>query len=67
MISIKVNSAETRIDENQSLSEVLTQLEIASNGIAVAINETIINKSNWESTLLNSQDDVLIIKATQGG
>lgn len=36
-------------------------------GIAVAVNSCVIPKSNWEEHFLNSKDEVLIIKATQGG
>ncbi len=37
------------------------------NGIAVAINNTVIPKSNWNSHLLQETDEILIISATQGG
>ncbi|MCK9402515.1 MAG: sulfur carrier protein ThiS [Chitinophagaceae bacterium] len=36
-------------------------------GIAVAVNGHVIPKINWHTHLLNSNDDVLLIKATQGG
>ena len=37
------------------------------NGIAVAINNTVIPKSNWNSHILQETDEILIISATQGG
>ncbi len=37
------------------------------NGIAVAINNIVIPKSNWNSHLLQETDEILIISATQGG
>ena len=36
-------------------------------GIAVAVNEAVIPKPNWQSTPLNNGDKVLVIIATQGG
>ncbi|MEY8761562.1 sulfur carrier protein ThiS [Chryseobacterium tongliaoense] len=36
-------------------------------GIAVALNNRIIPISSWPDTLLQDQDSVLIITATQGG
>ncbi|WP_417357305.1 sulfur carrier protein ThiS [Flavobacterium sp.] len=36
-------------------------------GIAVAINNTVIPKTNWDSFLLNPSHQILIISATQGG
>ena len=36
-------------------------------GIAVAVNGEVIPKTNWSTHLLNNNDEVLLIKATQGG
>jgi len=36
-------------------------------GIAVAINNTVIPKSNWNDQPLSHSDEILIISATQGG
>ena len=36
-------------------------------GIAVAINNNVIPKSEWETKIISQNDTVLIIKATQGG
>ncbi|MEE1898576.1 sulfur carrier protein ThiS [Flavobacterium rakeshii] len=36
-------------------------------GIAVAINNTVIPKTNWDSFLLQPSHQILIISATQGG
>jgi sulfur carrier protein len=48
----------------QLLDDMLQQRQ---KGIAVAINKTVIPKNEWDSTYLKPQDEVLIIKATQGG
>ena len=61
---------------NQSYQiEVKTSIQIALNswigekqkGIAVAVNETIVPKAQWNSYELQHNDKVLVIKATQGG
>lgn len=67
MIQFKVNSEPCQCNEGSSLLTVLNQLHIETNGIAVAINQEIVNKNNWDNHLVVSQDDILIIKATQGG
>jgi len=36
-------------------------------GIAVAVNDIVIPKAQWESYQLQQNDAVLVIKATQGG
>jgi sulfur carrier protein len=36
-------------------------------GLAVAINQSIIPRNAWESRLLEENDSITIIQATQGG
>ncbi len=38
-----------------------------TNGIALAVNEKVIPKTEWNNFQLNDNDKILIIKATQGG
>ena len=67
MITVKVNNLSKEISENSSVEQLLQQLSQPEHGIAVAINQQIISKSNWNKHFLNQGDDVLIIQATQGG
>jgi sulfur carrier protein len=39
----------------------------AKSGIAVAVNQSVISKSNWATTTLEESSKILIIQATQGG
>lgn len=48
----------------QMLTVVLNQLP---KGLAVAINQTIVPKTDWGNHLLNPGDQIILIKATQGG
>lgn len=36
-------------------------------GIAVALNQSVIPKSEWEQTPIKENDNILVITATQGG
>jgi len=67
MINIKVNSKDHQFQSSNSLEVILKALDISVNGIAVAVNQDIISKSDWNLKTLNEGDEVLIIKATQGG
>ena len=69
MIAITVNNEPLSIEENTSLENlVLLKLQpTLQNGIAVALNEKVIQKIDWNKTILKNQDKILIIKATQGG
>ena len=66
-MNISVNNSQKDISENTSIEALINLLDHTPNGIAVAINEEIILKRNWNSSFLKENDDVLIIQATQGG
>lgn len=42
-------------------------LHISAGGMAIAVNQSIVSKSNWASYVLEAGDQVMLIKATQGG
>ncbi len=67
MITVLVNESQVEIDEKASIHQLLQKLNTPVNGIAIAINDRIISNSKWDTTNLNPNDKVLIIKATQGG
>lgn len=67
MITIKVNEKQHQFKESISLQDVLERLKVTQNGIAVAINQNIISKTDWDITQLSNNDNILIITATQGG
>lgn len=67
MISIWVNEQSVETAEGSTILQLLDQLNSPKTGVAVAIQNAIISKSLWDSTTLSSDDNVLIIQATQGG
>ena len=67
MITINVNNQSKQISENNSVTQLLHQLSQPEHGIAVAINQQIITKKDWNSKKISDNDDILIIQATQGG
>lgn len=66
-MNIRVNNIQKEISETATVQDLLTALNHTQNGIAVAINETIVPKDDWEQKTLNENDAILIIQATQGG
>jgi sulfur carrier protein len=48
----------------QLLDEVVGEKQ---KGIAVAINNTVVPKATWAQQLIQTNDNIIIIKATQGG
>lgn len=67
MITVNVNNQEHSVKNNCSLHELLKQLNISEHGIAVASQNSVIPKTNWKNYHLSNQENILIIKATQGG
>ena len=67
MITVNVNNQNHSFKEPVKLQELLEQLNIQASGIAIAINNEIISKPQWEYTLVEEGSNVLVIRATQGG
>ncbi|NJK83890.1 MAG: sulfur carrier protein ThiS [Saprospiraceae bacterium] len=67
-MQIKVNDQSYEVQVPFSIENLLAQLEKSSvTGIAIAINDEVIPKNEWNSHFLKEQDDILIVTATQGG
>jgi sulfur carrier protein len=68
-MELKINNQTKQFSLDSLTVQALLDIEIPEKqtGIALAINNTIIPKSDWNSHLLNPTDDILIISATQGG
>ena len=67
MVTVLVNENPIEIEENATLSQLLQKVNASVEGIAIAINDEIIAKNTWKSKAIKDNDNVLIIKATQGG
>jgi len=50
-----------------SVSDLLTHLDIAPRGIAVALNGAIIPRSEWTTTIVPLEGSVEIVTAAAGG
>jgi sulfur carrier protein len=67
-MEITVNHQPQTIQQNCSLQNLLFEVfKLESKGIAVAINQNIIPKTAWASHLIKQNDQITIIKPTQGG
>jgi sulfur carrier protein len=67
MIVVRLNGEEISITDHK-LSTLLEQTGLQhKDGIAIAVNESVIPKSEWTAQILAPGDAVIIITATQGG
>lgn len=68
-MELKINNQLKQFEAITLSVQDLLDLEFPNkqNGIAFAINNSVIPKTDWATTLLSETDDILIITATQGG
>lgn len=66
-MKVILNQTELCVDNNLTLCNLLKEQNIKPEGIAVAINNKIISKSDWAETTLCESDKITVIQATYGG
>lgn len=67
-MNIQINSEQKNVPDGTTVQEfVLNILQLDPAGKAIAINETIVPNHRWETTLLQENDKMLVIKACSGG
>jgi sulfur carrier protein len=67
-MEITINQQLHQLKDTCSVEQMLSiVLSGEARGIAVAINQTIVSKSDWSGYLLKEGDQIMLIKATQGG
>ena len=62
---VSINGLEYPYDNSKSLSDLINMEN--SMGIAVAVNDVVIPKTQWNTYTLKENDKIILIKATQGG
>ncbi|MGZ3862400.1 MAG: sulfur carrier protein ThiS [Bacteroidia bacterium] len=68
MTKVYVNNTLCTLDKDATLFVALEQNGVHSQkGIAVAVNNSVVPKTEWQTKILNENDKITIIKATQGG
>jgi sulfur carrier protein len=66
-MKIYINQEEKNLNESCSLNQLLESLNVKDIGIALAVNQSVIPKNSWDKYTLKENDNVLLIRATQGG
>jgi sulfur carrier protein len=67
-MEITVNQQSISVSQGCSIQQMLASAILQpANGIAIAVNQEIISKANWDSYALQPGDNITVIKATQGG
>lgn len=67
-MELLVNNKLEQLPASDKLYQLLLQLGIADKrGIAVAVNNAVIARAEWDNYKLNDKDKITIIRPTQGG
>lgn len=67
MITVNINNQPHSVKELSSINQLVKQLDIKTQGIAIAVNNQVISRAIWETFQVSEGDNLLIIQATQGG
>ena len=63
---IKVNNKEMELSNQASLQQLAETLQMPDKGVAVAVNNQMIPRTKWSETILQENDQVVVIKAACG-
>jgi sulfur carrier protein len=67
-MQVTINNNKYELQEGAMLNSVLATIGIQSDaGIALAVNNAVVSRTEWESYLLRDSDAILVIRAIQGG
>ncbi len=67
-MEIRINNSVLNVADDCSLLALLEQQGLAANkGIALAINDTVLPRDKWATYVIATNDNITIIRATQGG
>lgn len=67
-MNVFLNNSPYSLEKENNLFEFLEKIKIGSTkGIAIAVNDTVIPKSEWDKIYLTDNDKITLIKATAGG
>lgn len=68
MVHVTINRESFMLPDTGTLADVLPLLDISRpDGIAIAVNDNVIPKGEWQQYQLHADDNIFVIRATQGG
>ncbi len=67
MIKIVLNKKEIELKDNSTITMLIENMSIETTGIAIAVNNKVIRRNEWQNYILKNNDIVIVIKAVCGG
>ena len=67
-MNITINEKNYELKDGSTIAEALKKAQIENQfGIAVAVNNVVVSKAEWEKYVVQNNDNMLIINAIFGG
>ncbi|MDQ0944119.1 glycine oxidase [Streptomyces sp. V1I1] len=67
VLNVSVNGESRALATGTTLDTLVANLTAAATGVAAAVNEAVVPRSQWSGTLLDDGDRVEVLTAVQGG
>ena len=65
-MKVTINNKETET-QAKTIRELAQELDLPATGVAVAINNEMVPRDEWENTIITEGADIVIVKAFCGG
>ncbi|MEW2525222.1 sulfur carrier protein ThiS [Streptomyces sp. NPDC047071] len=65
--ALSVNGEARDVAAGTTLDALVAELTTAPSGVAAALNETVVPRARWATTVLRDGDRVEVLTAVQGG
>ncbi|WP_394128243.1 sulfur carrier protein ThiS [Vibrio hepatarius] len=67
VITIAINEQSHQVATDSNLHQIISQFELPEMGCVFAINNNVVPRSEWASTVLSQGDSISLFQAIAGG
>lgn len=67
VITIAINEQSHQVATDSNLQQIISQFELPEMGCVFAINNNVVPRSEWASTVLSQGDSISLFQAIAGG
>lgn len=67
LIPIMLNGAPHQVPPGQTLDQLIAALSLQNQALALAVNRHVVPRKAWQDRVLETQDQVEIVRAIGGG
>ncbi|EHC9828693.1 sulfur carrier protein ThiS [Vibrio parahaemolyticus] len=67
VITIAINDQAQQVERKANLQQIITQFSLPEMGCVFAINNQVVPRSEWASTVLSEGDSISLFQAIAGG